>query len=179
MEKFYLNVQMWDRDLFASNDFIADKTFPWSKEALDAYRNEEVVEIKLKEKVGLLVEKSPKDRFWLSTDCFNAKSHEMEQKGQIQLSIKLFPQEKADACQNGDGRDSPNIDPWLPPPVGRLVFTLNPCKMFNQLVGPAFRRKICCVICCILCLIIIGFSIPAATGSLGSPATWVTVCKCW
>jgi len=175
MKTFILTVQMWDRDLFASNDFIADSSLQWNAEAHRAYRNDEIVEIKVKEKIGLLVEKSPDDRFWLDTRCFNAKTHNMEQKGQIQLGIRLFPQERADACRNGEGRDSPNIAPWLPPPVGRLKFTLNPCKMLNQLVGPAFRRKMWCAICCILYCVILGFSIPSAVGSFGNPATWCTL----
>lgn len=38
------------------------------------------------------------------------------------------------------------------PPIGRIVFTLNPFKMLNQLIGAEFRKKIYCC-CCVTCLI--------------------------
>ena len=56
--------------------------------------------------------------------------------------------------------DEPNMNPFLPPPVGRLKFTLNPLKMLNQLTGPKFRKK-CYFIICMVCLVIyLAFMIP-------------------
>ena len=47
----------------------------------------------------------------------------------------------AGAYPVGKGRNPPNIEPYLAPPVGRISFTLNPIKMLNQLTGPKFRKK--------------------------------------
>lgn len=52
----------------------------------------------------------------------------------------------------GSARDAPNVMPFLPPPIGRVFFSLNPCVMFKQLVGPKMRMKIYKWVCGILCL---------------------------
>jgi len=41
---------------------------------------------------------------------------------------------------------------------------MNPFKMLNQLVGPAFLRKLYCGLCCVLCMIV---TIPALPSVLG------------
>jgi len=46
----------------------------------------------------------------------------------------------------------PNHSPYLPQPVGRISFSLNPFKMLAQLVGPELRRKIYLACCCLICL---------------------------
>ena len=35
----------------------------------------------------------------------------------------------AKSCPVGTARNEPNLDPYLMPPVGRISFTVNPCKM--------------------------------------------------
>ena len=58
----------------------------------------------------------------------------------------------------GEARQEPNHSPFLPPPVGRLSFSLNPFKMLSQLVGPKLLRKIycytCLACCCALCIML-------------------------
>ena len=51
--------------------------------------------------------------------------------GRILVSFELVPMEKALQNPNGMGRDEPNIDPALPPPTGRIEFSLNPFKMIS------------------------------------------------
>jgi len=36
----------------------------------------------------------------------------------------------AEANKVGEARQEPNVNPFLPPPLGRLSFSLNPLKMF-------------------------------------------------
>jgi hypothetical protein len=36
----------------------------------------------------------------------------------------------AEANKVGEARQEPNVNPFLPPPIGRLSFSLNPLKMF-------------------------------------------------
>jgi hypothetical protein len=47
----------------------------------------------------------------------------------VQLSLEVLPSWKATISIVGKGRDEPNVNPYLPPPVGRISFTLNPFKM--------------------------------------------------
>ena len=66
--------------------------------------------------------------------------------------MEVVPQWYADLHPVGKGRDEPNMNPYLPPPVGRFKFSLNPFKTLNQLTGPKFRKK-CYFIIFMICLI--------------------------
>ena len=74
----------------------------------------------------------------------------------VRLDLRIIPGAQATANSVGKARTEPNMEPYLPPPVGRIQFSLNPFKMLAQLVGPEFLRKIygllCCMICCTLCI---------------------------
>ena len=106
-------------------------------------------------------------KFWVQ--CY--KNGKMG--GRVLCSLEILPQWKADLTKVGKGRDEPNLDPYLPPPVGRFEFSLNPFKMLNQCVGPKFRRKMYCWIC--LCLLVvylicfIPYVVMHITGDLVSP----------
>ena len=45
------------------------------------------------------------------------------------MSLEILPKWKAQVCVVGKGRDEPNVNPYLPPPVGRFQFTLNPISL--------------------------------------------------
>ena len=45
--------------------------------------------------------------------------------------MDIVPADYAEKNKVGSAREEPNANPFLPPPVGRLSFSLNPCKMFN------------------------------------------------
>ena len=100
----------------------------------------------------------------------------MEQNGFVRIQLEIVPSDYADTNKVGDAREEPNQNPFLPPPVGRLSFSLNPCVMFRQLVGPAMRRKIycyCCLAICIaLCCTICIFVVPSVIGTI--VASWFT-----
>jgi len=76
------------------------------------------------------------------------------------MSIELVPKWKFECSTVGKGRDDPNVNPYLPPPVGRFHFSWNPFEMFAQLVGPGIRRKIYCACCLILCVLFLVFAFP-------------------
>lgn len=90
--------------------------------------------------------------------------------GKVRIQIDIVDAEYADKNKVGSARDDPNHSPFLPPPTGRLSFSLNPCTMFKQMVGPAVRRKIycyCCIaLCCGLCLTLCIFVVPSVVGNL-------------
>jgi hypothetical protein len=72
-----------------------------------------------------------------------------EPMGAVYMSIEVLPAEQAKMHEVGFGRSTPNQTPFLPPPSGRLKFSLNPCTMIRAVVGP----EMCfCFICCLLCL---------------------------
>jgi len=45
-----------------------------------------------------------------------------------------LPKFEAEACKVGMARSEPNIEPFLPPPVGRMIMSLNPCKMIVSII---------------------------------------------
>jgi hypothetical protein len=60
----------------------------------------------------------------------------------------------------GEGREAPNFEPYLPPPVGRIKFSWNPWTMLLQLVSKEFLEKICWIVCAILCIAAVISMIP-------------------
>ena len=89
-------------------------------------------------------------KFWVN--CYNQAEGNGIQ-GKILCSLEILPKWKSELCQVGKGRDEPNVAPYLPPPVGRFQFSLNPITLLNQCVGKRFRRKLYCGIC-LICLFI-------------------------
>ena len=45
--------------------------------------------------------------------------------------MEIVPEKMANEVEVGKGRDNPNVNPYLPPPIGRISFTLNPFTMLN------------------------------------------------
>ena len=89
--------------------------------------------------------------FWVNLACKNEKG-QIEVNGKLRLQIDVYPKADAEKQKVGEAQSEPNTNPMLPPPEGRLTFSLNPCTMINQLVGPNFRRAGAAIICMILCI---------------------------
>ena len=147
------NLQVWDRDILDSNDFIGDVSFKFEELAKFAFR-----EHSRAKKISIEDQKIEKtsykkqdkyDKFWVPV--FKQEEGEREQAGEVQISFELVPQESAEACKVGEGRDEPNIDPYLPPPIGRFEWSWNPCTLIARTCGPAFRMKLCFALCTALC----------------------------
>ena len=170
VQKPILTLQVYDKDLFASDDYISGATLnlkhlltvPKYLDLPIKFTRDYYNEIKSKEEkrsygeIEFMDDKDDEDgiKFWVQ--CYKGKKEvagEGEKSGRVLCSLDIFPKALADAEPLGKGRDEPNMNPYLPPPVGRLEFTLNPCKMINQCIGPKFRRKCYCF--CLLCIIII------------------------
>jgi hypothetical protein len=132
---YRVNIQIWDRDILSFNDYIADATFTYDSLANDAWTANRRVKRKgqndssMFERVtGAVADEAGEDRFWISCMRRNER-RELEPGGRVQVSFELVPAEQAEACPVGSGRDDPNIDPFLPPPVGRIKFSWNPFDM--------------------------------------------------
>ena len=174
-----LTLQVYDNDLFSSDDFICGATINIKnlitvpkyldmpiKFTRDYYNGLSAEEKKAYE--GIEFEPASEDpegiKFWVQ--CYKAG----KQGGRVMCSLEILPQWKADLTKVGKGRDEPNLDPYLPPPVGRFEFSLNPFKMLNQCVGPKFRRKMYCFICLCLLMVYLCCIIPYAVMNIGADA---------
>ena len=168
VQKPEITLQVYDKDIFASDDYISGATLNLKdliivpkylqmpiKFTRSYYNGLTEAEKKVYGAIEFMDKKDDEEgiKFWVQ--CFKGKkeaSGEGEQGGRVLCSLDIVPKDVADAEPLGKGREEPNTNPNLPPPVGRLEFTLNPFKMINQCVGPKFRRKCYCI--CLLCLIV-------------------------
>ena len=165
----YLNIQVYDKDIFSSDDFICGAKIDISNlimipKDLDlpvVFNPDYLKDCSEKEKEKYnnieFLSKSDDDtqkKFWVQ--CYNNNQKE----GRVLCSLEFLPKWKAELCKVGLGRKEPNIEPYLPPPTGRFEWSLNPFKMLNQCVGPSFRRKMYCWICAICCMAYLAFLIP-------------------
>ena len=91
------------------------------------------------------------DGQWLKLNYHDHEAQRIWERGELAISIDIVPWEEAENRKVGFGRDEPNTNPYLPPPVGRMQFSLNPIAMLNALLGP---RVVCQIICC-CCIIIL------------------------
>jgi hypothetical protein len=58
------------------------------------------------------------------------KNGKVEKTGKVRMQVDIYPKSMAVMNKVGDGRSEPNANPFLPPPIGRISFSLNPLKMF-------------------------------------------------
>lgn len=173
---YIFTVQAFDRDFFKSNDIIGSNYINL-KQIFD--------DVELTKRPLLLNKKYYEDymrkdgdkpmewdedgeSFWMPMKQKNDKGV-LENNGYVRVRIDLTTADWAKANKIGSGRDDPNIEPYLPPPIGRLRFTLNPWEMYKQLIGAAMRRKIA-IWCCIaigsaLCVLILYYIVPILIGN--------------
>jgi hypothetical protein len=84
--------------------------------------------------------------FWVTTK--GKKGEDIK----LRLDIRIFPGSIAEKNPVGDGRNEPNMEPHLPPPIGRIAFSLNPFTMLGQLVNKAYLAKLYKILCVLVCL---------------------------
>ncbi|KAF0685797.1 Aste57867_22405 [Aphanomyces stellatus] len=169
----YFKMQMWDKDIFSANDCIAegildmtphfkqvcklkaplqvfqDKTpKPKVKETAAQQKDNDAIR-SIKEATGLW-DTDPVDSTWIKMERLNRDSGVKEPMGAVCISMELTPIAKAKVQHVGFGRSDPNNNPFLPPPAGRLKFSMNPFYVFNELLGPKICRRFMCCLCCVL-----------------------------
>ncbi len=164
-----LKIQVYDKDLFSSDDYICGSEIDISNlimipKDLDLpivfdknyYKSISEVEKEKYKNIQFLSKFDDNDeiKFWVQ--CYNNGKKE----GRVLCSLEFLPKWKADLNKVGLGRKEPNVSPYLPPPMGRFELSFNPIKMLNQCVGPSFRRKLYCWICVICLLIYLACFIP-------------------
>lgn len=143
-----LNLQVYDKDLFASDDYICsasinlrqilnrmydlDLPFKFTKKEFNA--------MNLSSSFQKNFEFEDDEKFWVN--CTRTDSNGVEAKsGGVLCSLEILPMWKAEQVVVGSGRSEPNCSPYLPPPEGRLSWSWNPLVLLGQFVGPRLRRK--------------------------------------
>ena len=166
--RFDLTLQTYDCDILSKDDFICGARLNLSQILNDV----NVLDIPLKlsrdyysnlpneKKVLSNIQFADKDedeegvKFWVQQEKNGKKG------GRVLCSLEVVPEWYAENYPVGKGREEPNQNPYLPPPVGRIRFSLNPFTMLNQLTGPKFRKKCYLIICSVCCIVYLIFMVP-------------------
>lgn len=90
----------------------------------------------------------PPDSTWLHMDRLNPDEDEREPMGKLCISVEIYPMDVAKQNPAGRARRSPNQNPYLPPPVGRLRWSWNPFVLGSQICGPKLCAYFTCLIIC-------------------------------
>ncbi|KAF1325644.1 Inositol polyphosphate 5-phosphatase, partial [Globisporangium splendens] len=179
----YFHIQGWDKDVFTANDAIGEAMMDLGMYFQRAYKQKTNVQFfeddeetqkkkkkatsdddaavkKIKEATGLWDDDDPPDSKWVKLESVDHKTHTRNYMGEVCMSMEVVPMEKAKQHPVGQGRNAPNNSPYLPPPAGRLSFSLNPFKVFNDLLGPSICNRIMCCLCCVAFMVLIYFLAP-------------------
>lgn len=163
-----INVQVYDVDIFSANDFIGDTSFSIQQLIKDCADTNKPIAFNQKywkkfchSHVGEegAVKFEDENSFWLELlDKDQCSS------GRVRVTLDILPKGMASDNSVGEGRSTPNHSPYLPPPTGRIQWSLNPFSMLAQFVGPTWRRRIYMLICIIICILILVFLGPMIFG---------------
>ena len=159
-----LNLQVWDMDLFSSNDFIGDSSLSLALPIEDATMTKKTISVNKKYYESFLKDYMGENEFKYEDDdsfWINMKGKDGEINGRMRVQIDVIPKELADSYKNAEGRAEPNHTPFLPPPTGRIQWSLNPLTMLKQCVAPHLINKVLCGICILICVIICILSLPS------------------
>ena len=175
-EAYKLRLQLFDRDLFKSNDFICEFTLDLRLLVLDCRATQRPVHLSekyytsyfrdaIKEEGGvqIMLEFEDEDSFWLSV-----KRPKDKLPIKIRLDVRVLPGKDAKNQQVGSARSEPNHSPKLSAPLGRMKFSMNPLEMLGQLVGPEFKAKLYAYAGTLLCLALCIMMAPMLASELTS-----------
>jgi len=177
-----LFIYAYDKDILSRDDFISgakidlkelidipkdlDVPISFSKNYYDSLSQENKTKL---DGIEFLTggDDEEKNKFWIQCYQNGTKS------GRILCSLEILPMWKAELNPVGLGRKEPNHAPYLPPPVGRFQWSWNPFKLFNQCIGPRFRKKIykgLAIFCCVIYLVfLIPYIIYHLSGQIVNP----------
>jgi len=133
-----LRMQVWDLDIFSPSDSICETVLTLKGICKRALKKKDRVKIYMK----------GKDRFYIENLRHpNFKGNQ----GRVEISLELMPLTMATQLPAGLGRSDPNLNPFLPPPEGRVNWSLlHPFDMLKEILGPELYRKMCMGCCCML-----------------------------
>ena len=135
---YRLNLQAYDRDFFKSNDIIGSTMLDLKQVFEDVSNTKRPLGLNKNYHEGYMLKEGDKPLEWKEDGNsffvpMVSKNDEgkMEVNGFVRIQIEIVPADYAETNKVGDARGEPNQNPFLPPPVGRLSFSLNPCVMFQ------------------------------------------------
>lgn len=179
----YFHIQGWDKDVLSANDAIGDHTLDLGPFFHRAYKLQTSVQVfedddetrkkkkrasnddeaavkKIREATGLWDDADPADSKWLRLESLDHATNRRNFMGEVCVSLEIVPHDVAVKNPVGQGRSSPNNSPYLPPPAGRLSFSLNPFKVLNDLLGPSICHRLTCCFCCVVFMVLVYFLAP-------------------
>lgn len=78
----------------------------------------------------------------------------------LRIDLRIIPGATAKSNEVGKARTEPNMEPYLPPPVGRIQFSLNPFTMLSQLMSKEFMAKFTSIFLCACCCVLLIMMLP-------------------
>eukprot|EP00742_Colponemidia_sp_Colp-10_P008749 GILJ01009495.1.p1 GENE.GILJ01009495.1~~GILJ01009495.1.p1 ORF type:complete len:1395 (+),score=268.10 GILJ01009495.1:46-4230(+) len=170
MEFPRFNLQLWDRDVLKWNDFMADATVN-CKDVFDrAFKNQAAEKLWGEKRSASLWNSAMgneqrDDKVWIKLNGRSDFTKEFT--GEVLLSLEVLPWSVAQSRPNGAGRTSPNQEPWLPPPAGRIKLNFfNPLGFLADILGPKVCRRLVCLVFCGLYIACMIFMLPMITSNL-------------
>ena len=148
-EKANIDFRIYDRDLFSANDYVSSTSVNISDLIEQTLYNE------VRQSYYGIDEENKKHKRFVKETILSDNAENREMVPKIKMSIDCLTMEEAKISPVGIGRGDPNQDPHLDSPKGRFQWTMNPIKLFEQLVGPQFRKKACMICCVTFCVLII------------------------
>ena len=173
-EMFRLDFKIFDKDI-TPDDFVSNANLDISDIVNDVLMNERRMKYLGESKDG----KNKKSReFILNTKLAKITGPKDKLKHpKILLSIDVLTEKEAKLNPAGFGRSDPNQDPYLPGPIGRFKFSLNPFTMLNQLVGPGFRTKMYLCLALTLFIFLLIIFLPTLISSIIANAIIAPIVK--
>ena len=135
---YRMTVQAYDRDFFKSNDVIGSTMIDLKQAFEDVGLTKRPLMVNKQYFNDYMRKEGQKDyewkedgeSFWLPMLAKNEEG-EIENNGFVRVRIDIVPKEYAEKNKVGSAREDPNQEPYLPPPVGRISWSLNPCTMYK------------------------------------------------
>ena len=127
-----LVMQAWDFDLFKSNDYLCEWTLDLDEIFKNVRLTQQQVILSKQYYNAFLKKKMPPNTSPLEfrqDDSFILTTYKDGKDIKLRIDLRIVPMEQVKSKPVGPGRENPNMEPFLPPPIGRIQFSLNPCKM--------------------------------------------------
>eukprot|EP01038_Epipyxis_sp_PR26KG_P004421 gene4421-6250_t len=141
--------KLLDEEGKANEEGFADEKPPEEKKKEDDEETKNMINT-FKNMTGLW-DIDPEDSAWYNIEQKDHNTGKITPMGSICYSVQIWPKDKALVMKSGAARSEPNTNPFCPPPVGRLKFSLNPFVMGSELCGPVLCAKLFC------CILFLGF----------------------
>jgi hypothetical protein len=167
--KAKLRLAAYDRDVIGANDNIGEAVVPLTGLCRDLMR---AIDLSPEGELGenAYAEISKKDQpetgkgfgskfgsfmdgetVGLWVPLYHPSKNEQMQ-GEVEIMVQLMPLRKAEQKPAGKGREQPNRDPVLAPPVRVHLNPFDPIGSLAIIMGPDMLRKVLIVGFCLLCL---------------------------